>query len=122
MKRNPSEPGSFDEVTGLCWGGKIVKLLADKKSATNCETTSKQEECNKLCAHHFCPIMLVSKICTLVTLAMPIYIYIYINNEICVCSVQFSSQSKFSKLKTVLHDLLFSVLIRSYMCALLLWT
>ncbi|KAF3955567.1 hypothetical protein CMV_019221 [Castanea mollissima] len=36
MKRNPSEPGSFDEVTGLCWGGKIVKLLADKKSATNC--------------------------------------------------------------------------------------
>ena len=37
MKRNPSEPGSFDEVTGLCWGGQIVKLLADKKSATNCE-------------------------------------------------------------------------------------
>ena len=36
MKRNHSEPGSFDEVTGLCWGGKIVKLLADKKSATNC--------------------------------------------------------------------------------------
>ena len=120
MKRNPSEPGSFDEVTGLCWGGKIVKLLADKKSATNCETTSKQEECNKLCAHRICPIMLVSKICILVTLAMPIYIYIY--NEICGCSVQFSCQSKFSKLKTVLHDLLFSVLIRSYMCALLLWT
>ena len=64
-KRNPSEPGSFDEVTGLCWGGKIVRLLADKK------------ECNKLCAHHFCSIMLVSKICILVTLAMPIYIYIY---------------------------------------------
>ena len=36
MKRNPSQPGSFDEVTGLCWGGKIVKLLAKKNSATNC--------------------------------------------------------------------------------------
>ena len=99
MKRNPSEPGSLDEVTGLYWGGKIVKLLADKKSATNCETTSKQEECNKLCAHHFCPIMLVSKICTLVySHNAYIYIYIYINNEICICSVQFSCQSKFSKL------------------------
>ena len=79
MKRNPSEPGSFDEVTGICWGGKIVKLLADKKSATNCELIIFVQLC-----------WWVKSALLLLSQCLYIYIYIYINNEIFVCLVQFA--------------------------------